>query len=96
MKLTEILLVNSIVLIMCIAGLDALDRSIYPGCKVVDQIGETLHIRLDEELMSATDMACHGVEKIVKAIQRDGYDVRILMQPEEWAAFPALHLRPEH
>ena len=70
---------------MSIAALDAIDRSIFPGCKVLAQRGETLLIRLDSELITGTDSACEKAERLVKKINRSGYDVVIVVSsPDTW------------
>lgn len=71
-----ILLVILIILVS-ISAMDALDRSIYPGCKVLDQQGDVLVIELDKELAEPTDTNCRKVGELVYKIARDGYMVRI-------------------
>ena len=72
------------VAIGAVATLDAFDRSIYPGCRVVDQIGNQLVIELNTELRTGTDMSCQRAEKLIKKINRSGYDAVIITDRETW------------
>ena len=76
------------------ASIGALYRSIYQGgctyqgCTVVDQIGNTLIIELDE--LDPTDTGCEQAERLIGRIMADGYDVKIRAEKEGWIPFPAL------
>ena len=78
-----------IVVTLASASIDALNRSIYEGCAVIDQIGNTLIIELDSDL-DATDTGCLKAERLIGHIMDDGYDVRIRVADGDWVAFPAL------
>ena len=71
------------------ASIDALNRSIYKGCAVVDQIDNTLIIELDADL-DATDTGCLKTELLIGRIMADGYKVQIRVADGEWVPFPAL------
>jgi len=71
-----------------IASLDALNRSIYQGCSVVDQIGQTLIIELDA--LDPTDTGCEKAERLIGRIMADGYQVKIRVADGEWIPFPKL------
>jgi len=58
--------------IMGIATLDALDRSIYPGCRVVFQSGQMLAIDIDP------DLTLSQRQKLIEKIRRSGYDVAVV------------------
>jgi hypothetical protein len=63
--------------IVTVAAIDALDKNIYPGCKVIDQQDKILIIKLDKDLEEPTDINCQRVGKLVYQIARDGYMVQI-------------------
>ena len=84
------IILTIILAIMGVSFLDAIDRSIYPGCKVLKQSGQTLIIRLDPELLDGTDSGCEAAERLISRIQRDGYEVKIAIKEGEWAPFPKL------
>lgn len=67
-----------ILLGLTILSLDALDRSIYPGCKVLSQDGDILVIRLSDELTTGTDMACQKAGELIHQITKDGYLVQVV------------------
>lgn len=74
--------ISAVVIIICFAvitvvGLDALDRSIYPGCKVIDQQADVLIIKLDPEFDEPTDFVCSRFGNLVYQIARDGYQVQV-------------------
>jgi hypothetical protein len=58
-------------------SLDALDRSIYPGCKVLDQQADILIIELDPEFDEPTDMVCTRFGELVYQIAQDGYQIQV-------------------
>jgi hypothetical protein len=74
--------VCAIILIICfgivaVMSLDALDRSIYPGCKVLDQQADILIIELDPEFDEPTDMVCTRFGELVYQIAQDGYQIQV-------------------
>ena len=84
-RTSECLFLIGIFLIMGGFTLNALDRSIYKGCRVVEQRGNTLLIELDENLLTGTDTACQKADRLIKEINRDGYDaVIVVSSPEAW------------
>jgi len=63
--------------LLTVLSLDALDRSIYPGCKVLDQQADVLIIELDARFETATDTACQEFGELVYKIARDGYQIQV-------------------
>ena len=76
--------ITTMAAIMAVATLDALDKSIYPGCRVVEQIGNQLVIELTPDLRTGTDTSCLKAERLIKKINRSGYDVIILTDKNTW------------
>lgn len=64
-------------------GLDAMDRNIYPGCKVLGQDGRVLTIQLDDKF-DGGDGACHAAGQLIYSITQDGYLVQVA-QPHHMA-----------
>jgi hypothetical protein len=64
--------------LLVIASLDALDRSIYPGCKVLDQQADVLIIELDPRFDEPTDGVCQQFGDLVYRIAQDGYQVQVV------------------
>jgi hypothetical protein len=77
------------------AVLDALDRSIFPGCKVIRQEDNTLFVKLSTSLTTGTDTACEQAERLIKSIQRQGYSVALLTPMGTWTPFPELAIYEE-
>ena len=66
-------------------GLDnALSKSIYPGCQVLEQDGQILTIKLDSQLCTGTDTACQRAGKLILNICQDGYLV-LVNDSDGWA-----------
>ena len=63
--------------LLTVLSLDALDRSIYPGCKVIDQQADVLIIKLDPEFEAVTDTVCQQFGNLVYRIAQDGYQVQV-------------------
>jgi hypothetical protein len=63
--------------IFTIAFLDALDRSIYPGCRVLDQQADVLVIELDAKFDEPTDTVCQAFGDLVYKIAQDGYQIQV-------------------
>lgn len=63
--------------IVTIVALDALDRSIYPGCKVLDQQADVLIIELDPKFEAVTDTICQEFGELVYRIAQDGYQIQV-------------------
>ena len=79
----NIIILVVVISLMCVASLNALDRSIFTGCKVVDQFGNTLVIELDAELIDGSDTGCLRAEQLVAKITATGYDV-VLYPSSNW------------
>jgi len=82
-RISEVLFLLGLFLIMGGFTLNALDRSIYRGCRVLEQRGNTLLIELEEDLLTGTDTACQKAERLVEAINRDGYDAVIVVSSQD-------------
>ena len=67
-----------------VALIQALDRSIFPGCRVISQNNKQLVIRLDRDLCDGTDESCEFAEALIKKIRKSGYDPYILISQDEW------------
>jgi len=76
-KIANICILTGLMIVITIAALDALDRSIYPGCKVLDQQADVLIIELDARFETATDTACQEFGELVYKIARDGYQIQV-------------------
>ena len=89
----NIIAIIILAIMVCIgsyAFLDALDRSIYPGCKVLEQKGDTLYISINKDLLTGTDSACEKAERLIGRIMADGYQVKVVVPYGEWSPFPKL------
>jgi hypothetical protein len=64
--------------LLTVLSLDALDRSIYPGCKVLDQQADVLIIELDPRFDEPTDGVCQQFGDLVYRIAQDGYQVQVV------------------
>jgi hypothetical protein len=71
------ILLAILIVLVSISAIDALDRSIYPGCKVIDQQADVLIIELDPEFSEPTDMNCQKFGELVYQIARDGYQIQV-------------------
>jgi len=81
--------ITIISIVAVVACLNALDRSVFPGCKVVDQSGRVLTIELSDELCEGTDTACEMAEALINKIKDSGYSVRIA-ESDHWVPFANL------
>jgi hypothetical protein len=63
--------------LLTVLSLDALDRSIYPGCKVLDQQADILIIELDAKFDEPTDTVCQAFGELVYKIAQDGYQIQV-------------------
>ena len=79
----NIIIVTIIVAVMSAVSINALDRSIFAGCEVVEQRGNTLIIALDSELADGSDIGCMKAEMLIKKITDTGYDV-VLYPNSNW------------
>jgi hypothetical protein len=78
MKTTiNVFVLIGVVYVLTVFSLDALDRSIYPGCKVLDQQADILIIQLDEQFDEPTDSVCQAFGELVFQIAQDGYKVQV-------------------
>ena len=89
-NIIAITVLSVMVFIGSYAFLDALDRSIYPDCKVLEQKGDTLYISLSKDLLIGTDSSCESAERLVDRIKRDGYQVKVVMPYGEWSPLPKI------
>jgi len=67
-----------ILIVPVYAGLDALDRSIYPGCKVISQTDDVLAIKINAAINTGTDSGYADSAQLIYQICLDGYRVRVL------------------
>jgi hypothetical protein len=84
----ENLLSLLVLILMCTgiswASINALDKNIYPGCKVISedttsmQGAKILVIELDPELNIGTDTACMLAGQLIYEITLDGYLVHVI------------------
>ena len=74
-SLLSIAILGCAMFILAWASLDQLDRSIYPGCKVLSQDGKLLTIELDPQLNTGSDSACQAAGRLIYKICQDGYAV---------------------
>lgn len=80
----NLVIVSMIVALGWLSVVHALDKSIYPGCRVVDQVAGKLIIQLDRELLTGTDAACEAAQALIEKIERSGYDVCIQSDNNQW------------
>jgi len=76
--LVSVIILCGLVTIMAMTTLDALDRSIYPGCKVISQEDNILFIKLDAAINTGSDMGYARSSRLIQRICMDGYTVRVL------------------
>jgi len=72
-----------VISLVSVASLNALDKSIFTDCRVVEQLGNTLVIELDSELTDGSDTSCERAEQLVAKITATGYDV-VLYPSSNW------------
>jgi hypothetical protein len=76
-KIANIAILTGLMIVTTIIALNALDRSIYPGCRVLDQQADVLIIELDDKFETATDTACQEFGELVYKIAQDGYQIQV-------------------
>jgi len=87
--ISTITIISIVAVVAVVACLNALDRSVFPGCRVIDQSGRVLTIELSDELCEGTDTACERAEALINKIKDSGYSVRIA-ESDHWVPFANL------
>lgn len=77
-SLLNVVVLICILIIPVYAGLDALDRSIYPGCKVISQTGDVLSIKINPAINTGSDSGYADSARLIHRICLDGYRVKVL------------------
>ena len=77
-ELIGILTMAILVWVIGFTCLDKLDSNIYPGCKVIGQVGQTLVIKLDPEINTGTDAGYAACGDLIYKIALDGYNIKVV------------------
>jgi len=88
MQIVKNMVAAVVVTVVCLTlwsvAIEALDRSIFSGCRVIETRGQQMVIRLDKDLCTGTDSACEEAEHVIKKIRKAGYDPYLLVYDGEW------------
>ena len=93
-KIVSFLILILISAAMLLATEYGLSKTIYPGCRVVAQIGNILYIDFNKELSTGTDTACEDAYDVIQKITADGYAV-VVNIPDYWVPFAGQKFNPE-